>query len=196
MRICIITSSFSVYSNQGTAFIRWFMISKLEGISEESNAGAVMNLLQTFVLLNQTTQATKKLKRKRLEVQVKDLLEAVALNALIAIGELLVWTIRYRKIAKKGAPGLKRFKGPFWGAYVRRGLFTLGNLRFKINRVKLMLGTQIKKEIIFRTVLALSCLYLRTISKYKVPVTYIRSDDVTEGFWITSWGGLIFGILR
>ena len=66
------------------------MISKLEGISEESNAGAVMNLLQTFVLLNQTTQATKKLKRKRLEVQVKDLLEAVALNALIAIGELLV----------------------------------------------------------------------------------------------------------
>ena len=36
------------------------------------------------------TQATMKLKRKRLEVQVKDLFEPVALNALIAIGELLV----------------------------------------------------------------------------------------------------------
>ena len=49
-----------------------------------------MNHSQSFGLLNQTTQATNKLKRKRLEVQVKDLLEAVALNALIAIGELLV----------------------------------------------------------------------------------------------------------
>ena len=45
-----------------------------------------------------------------------------------------------------------------------------------------MVGTQIKKEIIFLTVLALFCLYLRAISKYKVLVTYIRSDDITEGF--------------
>ena len=44
-----------------------------------------MNHSQSFALLNQTTQATKKLKRKRLEAQVKDLLEPVALNAVIAI---------------------------------------------------------------------------------------------------------------
>ena len=49
-----------------------------------------MNLSQSSALLNQTTQATKKLKRKRLEVQVKDFLEPVAFNALIAIQELLV----------------------------------------------------------------------------------------------------------
>ena len=57
----------------------------------------------------------------------------------------------------------------------------LRNLRYKINWVKLMVGTQMKTNF-FRTVLALFCLYLRAISKYKVPVTYIRSDDVTEGF--------------
>ena len=49
-----------------------------------------MNLLQSFALLNQATQATKKLKRKRLEVHVKDLLHPVTFNALIAIQELLV----------------------------------------------------------------------------------------------------------
>ena len=92
MRIYIIKSSFAVYSVQGTAFISWFMISKRESIShsEWSNRDPVMNLLQSFALLNQTTQATKKLKRNRMEVQVKDLLEAVAMNALIAIEELLV----------------------------------------------------------------------------------------------------------
>ena len=49
-----------------------------------------MNLLQSFALLNQATQATKKLKRKRLEVHVKYLLHPVTFNALIAIQELLV----------------------------------------------------------------------------------------------------------
>ena len=68
------------------------MITKLESIShsEWSNRGPVMNLLQSFALLNQTTQATKKLKRKRLEVHVKYLLHPVTFNALIAIQELLV----------------------------------------------------------------------------------------------------------
>ena len=37
-----------------------------------------MNHSQSFALLNQTTQATNKLKRKRLEVHVKDLLQPVA----------------------------------------------------------------------------------------------------------------------
>ena len=68
------------------------MLTKLESIShlEWSNRDPVMNQSQSFALLNQTTQTTKKLKRKPLEVQVKDLLEPVALNALIAIEELLV----------------------------------------------------------------------------------------------------------
>ena len=64
----------------------------------------------------------------------------------------------------------------------------MGNLRYKVNWVKLMVGTQIKKYI-FRNVFALFCLYLRDISNYKVSVTYIRSGDLTEGFCTTSWGG-------
>ena len=50
-----------------------------------------------------------------------------------------------------------------------------------------MVGTEIKIYI-FRTVLVLFCLYLRAISKYKVPGTYLRSGDLTEGSCITSWG--------
>ena len=46
--------------------------------------------------------------------------------------------------------------------------------------LSLWLDGKYKKKI--RTVLALFCLYLRAISKYKVPVTYIRSGDLTEGF--------------
>ena len=39
----------------------------------------------------------------------------------------------YRKIPKITASGLLFFKGPFLGAYIRRGLCTEGNLRFKID---------------------------------------------------------------
>ena len=68
------------------------MMIKLESIPhlEWSNRDPVMNQAQSFAFLNQTTQARRKLKRKRLEVQVKGLLEPVALNGLIAIEELLV----------------------------------------------------------------------------------------------------------
>ena len=61
LRICITKSSFSVYSIQGTAFIKTFIITKLESIShsELSNRGPVMNKSQSFALLNQTTQAKK-----------------------------------------------------------------------------------------------------------------------------------------
>ena len=34
------------------------------------------------------------------------------------------------------------FKGPFWGAYIRRGLFTEGNLRFKINWASHIVGSK------------------------------------------------------
>ena len=33
-------------------------------------------------------------------------------------------------------------------------------------------------------------LYLRPISKYKAPGAYIRRGDLTEGFYVTSLGGL------
>ena len=34
---------------------------------------------------------------------------------------------------------------------------------------------------------------MRTISKYKPPVAYIRRGDLTEGFLRYEFGGLIFG---
>ena len=61
----------------------------------------------------------------------------------------------------------------FGGAYIRRGLSTERNLRFKIDWVSLIVG---RKFTVF-------ALYLRAISKYKPPVgAYIRRGDLTEGF--------------
>ena len=48
-----------------------------------------------------------------------------------------------------------------WG-YIRRGLSTEGHLRFKIDWANLIVGRKF-------TVFALFCLYLRGISKYKLP---------------------------
>ena len=69
----------------------------------------------------------------------------------------------------------------FGGAYIRRGLSTERNLRFKIDWVSLIVG---RKFTVF-------ALYLRAISKYKPPVgAYIRRGDLTESFCVTSFGGL------
>ena len=59
------------------------------------------------------------------------------------------------------------FKSPFeglifGGAYIRRGLCTEGNLRFKIDWASLILGRKFAVFLSFT-------LYLRTISKYKPP---------------------------
>ena len=40
------------------------------------------------------------------------------------------------------APGLIFFRGPFWGAYVWRGLYSKGNLRFKIELASLLFGSK------------------------------------------------------
>ena len=53
---------------------------------------------------------------------------------------------RYRKIPKI-SPGLIFFKGPFWGAYFWRGLYsrglpTEGNFRFKIDWASLIVGSK------------------------------------------------------
>ena len=45
--------------------------------------------------------------------------------------------LKYRKTPN---PGLIFFKGPFRGAYLRRGLSMEGNLRFKINWASLIVG--------------------------------------------------------
>ena len=46
---------------------------------------------------------------------------------------------KYRKIPKI-SPGAYIFQGRFGGAYIRRGLSTEGNLRFKIDRASLIVG--------------------------------------------------------
>ena len=43
------------------------------------------------------------------------------------------------------------------------------------------------------TIFAYFSLYLRAISKYKPPGTYIRRGDLTKGFLRYEFGGLIFG---
>ena len=40
------------------------------------------------------------------------------------------------------APGLIFFRGLFWGAYVWRGLYSKGNLRFKIEWASLLFGSK------------------------------------------------------
>ena len=46
-----------------------------------------------------------------------------------------------RKISKK-SPGAFIFKGPFWGFYIRRGLYTEENLRFKIEWASPTVGSK------------------------------------------------------
>ena len=101
--------------------------------------------------------------------------------------------MNYRKIPKI-SPGLMLFKGPFRGAYIRRGLCTEGNLRFKIDWAGLILG---RKFTVF-------LFYLEFEGNLQVQApgeAYIWRGVLTEGFCVTSLGalyleGLIFGILR
>ena len=103
---------------------------------------------------------------------------------------------KYRKIPKLSPGAYFEGLNVFGGAYIRRGLCTEGNLRFKIDWASLILGRKF-------TVFLSFTLYLGAISKYKPPGekwTYIWRR-FTEGFCVTSLGGLyfeglIFGILR
>ena len=76
------------------------------------------------------------------------------------------------------------------GAYIQRGLSREGNLRFKIDWATLLIGRK-------STFLLCFSLYLRAISKYKPPerlIHYIWRGDLTEGFCVTSFGGLYLGL--
>ena len=92
-------------------------------------------------------------------------------------------TVKFRKLA----PGLILFKGPFWGlifggAYVRRGLSTDGNLRFKIDWASLMIGSKF-------TVFAL--FYFVFEDKYKPPGGLYLEGRFNGGFFcVTGLGGL------
>ena len=94
--------------------------------------------------------------------------------------------LTYRKIPNI-SPGAYIFQRPFlrglfWGgAYIRRGLSTEGNLRFKIDCASLIVGSKF-------TVFALF-LYLRAIFQG----AYIWRGDLAEGFSRHRFAGLIFG---
>ena len=66
-------------------------------------------------------------------------------------------TVKFRK----KAPGLTFFKGPFWGAYIRRGLSLEENLHFKIDWASLIVGRKL-------TFFLCLTLYLRTIFEIQV----------------------------
>ena len=84
----------------------------------------------------------------------------------------------------------------FGGAYIRRGVSTEGNLRFKIDCASLINGRKLPCVLCFT-------LYLRAISEYKPPRRGLYLEGRFDGgcFALRVWGGLyleglIFGILR
>ena len=85
------------------------------------------------------------------------------------------------------APGLIFFRGPFWGAYVWSGLYSKGNLRFKIEWASLLFGSKFTVLALFYFVFEVN--FLSTSPRG----AYIWRGDLTEGFLHYRFGGLIFG---
>ena len=98
----------------------------------------------------------------------------------------------YRKIPKI-SPGayifLKAlFEGLiFEGAYIRRGLSTEGNLRFKIDWANHIVGSKFTVFALFYFV------FEGNFPSTSPRVAYIWRGDLTEGFLRYRFGGLIFG---
>ena len=94
--------------------------------------------------------------------------------------------MNYRKIPKI-SPGAYIFQRPFWGTYIRRGLSTEGNLRFKIDWASLIVGSKF-------TVLVLFYFVFEGNFPSTSPLgAYIWRGDLTEDFLRYRLGGLIFG---
>ena len=75
----------------------------------------------------------------------------------------------------------------FGGAYIRRGLSIEGNLRFKIDRASLTVGSKF-------TVFALFHFVFEGNFQVQPPGgAYIWRGDLTEGFFRYEFWGLIFG---
>ena len=96
-------------------------------------------------------------------------------------------TVKFRK----KAPGLcfskASFEGLiFGGAYIRRGLSTEGNLRFKIDWASLIVGSEF-------TVLLCFTLYLRAIFQVQAPRGLYLEGWFNGGLFALPVWGLIFG---
>ena len=96
------------------------------------------------------------------------------------------------KFWKYKAPGFKFSKALFeglifGGAYIRRGLCTEGNLRFKMNWASLILGRK------FTVFFVLFCIWGQFPSTSPPGGSYIWRGDLTDGFLRYECGGLIFG---
>ena len=95
----------------------------------------------------------------------------------------LTLLIKYRKIPKI-SPGAYIFQRPFWGAYIRRGLSTEGNLRFKIDWTSLIAGGKF-------TIFPLSYFVFEGNFPSTSPRgAYIWRGDLTDGFLRYRIGGL------
>ena len=92
--------------------------------------------------------------------------------------------VKFRK-----ASGLVFFKGPFWGAFIRRGLSTEGNLRFKIDWASFIVGSKL-------TVFALFNYFnyiWGQISKYKPQGGLYFEGRFNGGFFaLLDWGAYIW----
>ena len=100
--------------------------------------------------------------------------------------------LTYRKIPKNKPRGLYFSKGLFeglifGGAYIRRGLSTEGNLRFKINWANLIVRSKF-------TIFALFYFVFEDNFPSTSPRgAYTWRGDLTEGFLRYEFGGLVFG---
>ena len=89
----------------------------------------------------------------------------------------------YRKILQI-SPGIYIFQRSFWGAYIRTGLSTEGNLRFKIDWARLIFGSKF-------TVFALFYFVFEGNFRSTSPRgAYIWRGDLTEGFLRYRFRGL------
>ena len=100
-------------------------------------------------------------------------------------------TVIYRKIPKISPRGLyfskALFEGLFFGgAYIRRGLCTEGNLRFKIDWASLIVGSKFTVFALFYFV------FEGNFPSTSPRGAYIWRGDLTEGFLRYDFGGLIF----
>ena len=100
---------------------------------------------------------------------------------------LLLIAVRcYRKI-QKICPRAYIFQRPFLRAYFWRGLSTGKNLRFKIDRASLIVGSKFTVFALFYFV------FEGNFPSTSPQGAYIWREDLTEGFLRYRFGWLIFG---
>ena len=84
------------------------------------------------------------------------------------------------------------FKGPFWGAYFWRGLYSKGLIYGRKFAFQNRLGYPYSWKEICRFCFVLLCIWGQ-FSKNKPWGAYIWRGELTEGFLCYWFGGLIFG---